>query len=629
MKSIKPFRSLACVVSLVLFVATARADDMGHSAARDRDAPSELNLSRDLVRLGIAAQNLPPDDPSFDARPIFQAAVAYAGTHPIRRLTVDRGAYYFLTPQDSQSYLRFPSFSDLVIDLAGSKIFFAGAFLQGFAIVNSQRVTLENFTVDFLQLPYTEVQLIAVDSSKRTLAYTTLPSWVDPEVFTGASQPPVPVTLWAVVFRNGDIVPGTSRMQVAQPISVGTLALVQDNTPWTQSATLATLRPGDTIVVTERGGSPPVIAFNSDEVTIAHATIFGASAIAVLLNKTSHSTVDHVQVMPRPGSLIASNADGIHFVDAGSDDHIRSSFVTRTLDDALAIDALDPATVTSQAGPRQVAVTRTAFTRFPDGTRVSFVDAVSDQELAGGTILSQFPPDSNSPVFDGSVTLTFDRDLPTLAPGFGMAFANPDERGTGSSIEDSVVAEVPFGRGIWIAGSDDVTVARNRIGHTSNGGIVVAQDTTFYPVPPASDIIIEHNTLQGSLGPMASGTGTQIAVGAVIVESTNHVSAFSPLSVNKNITIARNKIIESGRSGIWVGELDGGDIRDNVIARWDQHPELPLFGVNAQTRAQLLQDFTQPLVVHDSQNITAQDNDIDADSEPDDGAADLDGTDPP
>jgi hypothetical protein len=26
--------------------------------------------------------------------------------------------------------------------------------------------------------------------------------------------------------------------------------------------------------------------------------------------------------------------------------------------------------------------------------------------------------------------------------------------------------------------------------------------------------------------------------------------------------------------------------------RWDQYPERPLFGVDAQTRAQLLQDFT-------------------------------------
>jgi hypothetical protein len=57
-----------------------------------------------------------------------------------------------------------------------------------------------------------------------------------------------------------------------------------------------------------------------------------------------------------------------------------------------------------------------------------------------------------------------------------------------------------------------------------------------------------------------------------------------------------------------VGELAGGAIRDNVIIRWDRHPELPLFGVNPQTDAQLLQDFTQALVVHNSQNVDIQGN---------------------
>jgi hypothetical protein len=62
-----------------------------------------------------------------------------------------------------------------------------------------------------------------------------------------------------------------------------------------------------------------------------------------------------------------------------------------------------------------------------------------------------------------------------------------------------------------------------------------------------------------------------------------------------------------------VGELYHGDIVDNVIMRWDQHPELPLFGVDAQTRAQLLQDFTAPLVIHNSRGVNRRDNTADPD----------------
>ena len=40
--------------------------------------PATLNLSRDLQSLGIAKQNLQPNNPNQDARPLFQAALAYA-----------------------------------------------------------------------------------------------------------------------------------------------------------------------------------------------------------------------------------------------------------------------------------------------------------------------------------------------------------------------------------------------------------------------------------------------------------------------------------------------------------------------------------------------------------------------
>jgi hypothetical protein len=597
----------------------------GHPNAQSQEADSDssdskINLSHDLVRLGIASKELTPNNPTLDARPLFQAALEFVAQHHTRLLTVDHGAYFFLTPQDSTAYLRFSALTDLTVDLNDSTINFAGAFLQGFTLTNCHDVTLTKFQVDFLDLPYTQVQLTSVNPAGRSLGYATLPNWVDPVKFNKTATPPgfsASIVLWAAVFRNGTILPGTSRMQLAQPITQGILRLVQDNTPWTQSATLSTLEPGDTIVVTERGGQPPVMAFHGDFITISNATVFGASAIAVLLNSVSHSTVDHVRVVPRPGSLISANADGIHFVDAGADNHIRHSFVTRTLDDALAIDSLDPGTVLEQSGPRQITVERKAFTRFPNGTAVNFVDPASDLELPGGTIVSQDPPDSTAPMFNGTVTLTLDREVTNLPQAAGMAFADRAARGAGSSVEDNVVEEISFGRGIWIAGAEGVEVARNRVGHTSNGGIVIAQNTTSYPVPPAHNIIIRKNVVRGSLGPMASGTGTQIAVGAIIVESANNKGLFPAVQANTNIAIQGNLVADSGRSGIWVGELDGGEISRNVIVHWDRHPELPLFGVSTQTRAQLLQDFTQPLVVHNSIDIREHDNATNLDAGPD------------
>jgi hypothetical protein len=607
------------MLAALLSSAPIHADDDGG----DRGRAAVINLSHDLVELGIASGNLRPDSPATDARPLFQAALAYAQGHAVHLLTVDRGDYYFLTPQDPQDFLRVSSLSNLTVDLVDSTIHFATGLLRGFAIVDCSNVTLTRFRTEYITPPYTQVRLTYADPLRRSLAYATLPGWADPVAFNALAAPDPntgPVEFWAMAFRGGDIVPGTSRMHVAQPIASGVLELVQDNTPWTQSATLATLDPGDTVVLAARGGFGPVTVVRGDHVTISEATVQGSSAIAVLFISSSHSVADRVGVMPRrPADLIASNADGIHFTSAGPDNHIRRSVVTRTMDDAMAIDSRDLATVVSQTGPRQLKADRTAFLRFPNGTAITFVDPVSAAESASATIVEQTPPDSPAPVFNGEVVLTFDRDLPAITPGSGIALAEASARGAGSSIEDNVARDIVFGRGIWIAGAEDVRVERNAVGHTSSGGIAVAQNTTSYPTPAAHDIVIRDNVVRGSLGPMASGSGTQIAVGAIMVASTNNKNQFSASAANTDIAIERNRVLDSGRTGIWVGELGGGTISGNVIIGWDRHPELPLFGVNPATRAQLLQDFAQALVVRNSAsvatsgNVTRMDTGADAD----------------
>lgn len=604
-------------VAVALCAAAAAQSPAGGITAASPAARSDVvNLSHDLVRLGISTSNLSPDSPNTDARPLFQAALLYAESHPIHRITVDHGAYYFLTPQDATAYLRLASLSDLTVDLDDSTVFFAGAFLQGFAVVNCQHVTLTRLRADFVTPPYTHVQLTAVDPLARTLSYALVPHWADPVAFNSLAQsmsPTNPLTFWAVDFRNGNILPGTSRMEITQPIANGALNLIQTGAPWVQSPTLSTFQPGDTIVVFVRGGQATISVEGGDSITVSDATIFGSSVQGIQFNSSTNGIVERVRVTPRPGGLISVNAGGIIFVNDGGANHIRNNFVTRNLDDALAIYETDAATVAQQPGPRQLTVDRVAFRRFPNGTRVNFVDPATGNELGGATIVSQQPPDSVPPVFGGPVSVTFDANLPTLAAGFGMVLADPASRGNGSSIEDNVASDVLFGRGVYGAGNIGLTVADNRIGHTSDAGIEIFQNRNAVALvldatPPAHDVTIRDNQVAGSLGPMASGSGSQIAVAAIQVATTNSRNDFAASSPNSNIVIEHNTVRESGRTGISVNEVSGGAIRNNIVTGWDQHPELPLDGVDPQTRAALLQDFSQPLVVHNSQSLEIDGN---------------------
>src|ERR1700722_16282585 len=106
-----------------------------------------FNLSHDLVRLGIANQNLTPNTPTLDAQPLFLAALQYIQNNPVPTLTADPGSYYFLTPLavNPGVYLYFPPLSNLTIDFQGSTLYFNDGYRRAFDIENCQSLTLKNF----------------------------------------------------------------------------------------------------------------------------------------------------------------------------------------------------------------------------------------------------------------------------------------------------------------------------------------------------------------------------------------------------------------------------------------------------------------------------------------------------
>ena len=73
-----------------------------HATEKALSQTTTLNLSRDLVSLGIAANNMIPNQPSQDAGPLVRLGVAYAITHQIGRVIADQGTYYFLSLEQSE-----------------------------------------------------------------------------------------------------------------------------------------------------------------------------------------------------------------------------------------------------------------------------------------------------------------------------------------------------------------------------------------------------------------------------------------------------------------------------------------------------------------------------------------------
>jgi len=574
-----------------------------------------LNMSHDLTTLGIATQNMVPDSPSLDSRPLFQATLQYAQSHPLQTITLDKGSYYLLTPQQSNEVLEFPSLSSVVVDLAGSTFYFNGPLLSnGFVVNLCTNFTLKNFQTDYIQPPYTHVSITSVDTTNRLIHYQTLPGWPDPSTFNNLTGPfGGGVQFYGAIFRNGKPVFGTTRTAITLPMGNNTLTLTQDNTPWTQSATLGTLQPGDTVVVTARAGGPLVLIQRGDAVTLSNVTIYGANQFAVFLFEIGNSIVDNVRVMPRPGiGLIGSNADGIHIGSSYQNNHISHSYVTRTLDDGIIIDSQIQATVVSSSGPRQITVKRYNLNNFPNGTAANFVDPLTTVEFTGGIIVSQTPPDSVTPGSQEQVALTFDRDLPALSAGQFMVYGSPALRGQGSSIEDNTVEDIIAGRGIWVTGLNGAVVQRNVVRRTSEGGIVLAQDTEAYPSPPVQNITVTDNILENAPGNQAAGTGIKDTMGGIELITTNNQSfGFATAAPNTNVSIVNNYIADADRSGIWIGELNGGLLQNNLIVRPNQQPTLGgTFGISPQFQPQVMTDALTPLVMRYSSNVAITNNTI-------------------
>ena len=93
----------------------------------------------------------------------------------------------------------------MVVDLAGSTLYFPGPLLSGsFNVYYCSHFTLQNFQIDYINPPYTHVQLTSVDATSRLLHYQTLPGWPDPSTFNSLANPyGGAVEIWAALFRNG------------------------------------------------------------------------------------------------------------------------------------------------------------------------------------------------------------------------------------------------------------------------------------------------------------------------------------------------------------------------------------------------------------------------------------------
>src|SRR5215469_2162749 len=171
-----------------------------------------LNLSQDLVNLGIAQSNMVPNQPGLDAGPLFFRGVIYAQNHQIARVIADPGAYYFLSQQRAGGpHVTWDQLHDLTIDLQGSDLYFSVPLVSGILITRGANIVLENFTADYNPLPFTQVRVISADGTQRRVQFAVDGAWQNPSVLNAVFGVVPAGSVEVHIFRSGRPIQGVPR----------------------------------------------------------------------------------------------------------------------------------------------------------------------------------------------------------------------------------------------------------------------------------------------------------------------------------------------------------------------------------------------------------------------------------
>ncbi len=553
--------------------------------------------------MGIAASNMTPDMPALDSRTLFQAGVQYASAHNIPKVIADRGSYCFLSLNSPFQHVYLNQVSNVTVDLHHSNLYLANSNIIGIQIANSSSLTLQNFTVDYLELPFTQMTVTGVTGT--TINFQQMGAYPLPSRFNTRTVPSsyLDSGYFVFVFRNGQELRTTGRMAVTPPFNDTTIQPTTTE-PWSTPAAIASIEPGDTLVLTWRAGVATISGQQNTNLTLQNISVYASGYLGIGIGNSANTTIDHVQVIPRPGTdrLISTNADGIHLSHAGANNMVTNNTVRRGCDDGIAIDGQWSAIVYAPASGNTVQVT-------PNGGALNVGESVEFINILDATIVDTATITAVSTASGGIVTLILDHRVAGLQAGFGLTPADPSLRGGGSVISGNLIQEEVFARGIYPAGVKNVRITDNITEATNQSGILVEQDeglTYSYKTGPSSGITIANNVVDSALGfgvPSNPVLGMDASINVVAYDEHFNWVTTEPLS---NFTITGNFVTNSPHSGIRVENVNGGTISGNVIARAGTQPTDYLWYLpEGETQSQIEAECALPLfTVNSSLSVT-------------------------
>jgi len=402
-------------------------------------------------------------------------------------------------------------------------------------------------------------------------------------------------------------------MRLTPPFNDSSIQVTETD-PWTQPSDIATIQPGDTLVLNYRAGVGTIFADGCTGFTAQNVSIYASGLHGILSDLGSATTFDHLQVIPRPGTdrLVSTNGDGMHLSRAGVNNVVSNNTVRHGCDDGIAMDGQWYAIVAAANSGATVQVTRNGNSPLAIGVSFDFINYTNATVAGTASIVAESPPPSQQTGAPGEqITLTLDHPV-TLQANFGVIPSDPKLRGSGTVISGNLVQEEVFARGIYPVGVENVTITDNMTESTNDSGILVDQEQSLvnsFKAGPSSGIVIKNNIVDHALeyGTPTNPFITETAAINVVADVMGGWASTTPFS---NISITGNFVTNSIRTGIRMENVTGGQVTSNTILNYALQPTDYLWNLPGccETQAQLEADFLEAVLVTNSTSVTNLNN---------------------
>lgn len=548
--------------------------------------PTSINVSRDIVSLGIGQQNLTPNNPNIDAGPLIAACAKYATAHGIHSVLIPGGNYYF-NSVTNRVYLYLQDIKNVniqgSIDGITTNFIFKTRKAGGIIIRDCYNTGIQNLTMDYTpDLPFTVATVSEVDYNNMVIHIASvngrsISDFRNAPDNSGNTENPNRAPSGPMVDKTSlrAFVLRKSQSGEMEGLPINRFFISQDdptdkqikimNVPDAKTAAhdLGMVRPGDVLMITERDYSsisamlflsyPPKISYGNYAKGI---TVYSSPAMGVISNWQNNLTFSDIKVIPKPGreQYISSNADGISMSNSGSGNSITNSTVRYSGDDCISFANSLYATVVSVTSPNTLVVANKFL--FSVGQKLSFIDAVDMHELGTPKVLSSQALTTRTNGLKNTI-LQLDQPVPNVTPG-AQIFVPVEERSNGIMIANNTL-ERGYARGIYFSGVAKAKIFNNTTAFTSSCGILGQSNTN---IPGNNNVEIQGNIVKQAFG---QGLANEHGGIDISVSGNNNASM-----VNNNINIHDNIIIISGNSdiqhvGVYVTHVQGVTLMNNSV----------------------------------------------------------------